>query len=57
VSDEDALSNARDVVSRLRMQDLSMLDMDEEEGLISNVDFEDDEYDDFQLPLPEGTEQ
>ena len=54
-SDEDALSNARDVVSRLRMQDLSLLDMDEEE-LSPSVDFLADDLDDFQFPLPEGAE-
>jgi hypothetical protein len=54
VSDEQALAQARDVVKRLRVQDLNLdNDEDGEDGLFDDMKIEDDdELDDFQLLMP-----
>jgi hypothetical protein len=53
VEDEEMLGNTRDVVERLRVQDLGLFEGDGDEGLVVSLDVVDDDFADFQLPLPE----
>jgi len=53
IEDEEALSQAKDIVDQLRVQDVKLDEEEEEEELFGHKDFLDDELDDFQLAMPE----